>query len=54
MGSISNKTDGILSAIAEVYNRATYMPEMREAMPKWDTHLGALLDYHDLCAIRAT
>ncbi len=43
MGSIANKTDGIVSAVAEIYNLAAYMPEMREAMEKWDVRLIAIL-----------
>jgi integrase len=43
MGGISNKTDGIVSAVAEVYNRATYLPEMREAITRWEAHITALL-----------
>ncbi len=42
-GSISNRADAIVSAVAEVYNRATYMPEMRNAVAKWETHLNSLL-----------
>jgi integrase len=48
MGSISNKTDGIVSAVAEIYNLAAYMPEMREAMTKWDAHLAVLLKQTEL------
>src|SRR5262249_16191136 len=43
LGGIGNKTDGIVSAVADVYNRAAYMPEMREAIEKWETFLAALL-----------
>jgi integrase len=43
MGGITNKTDGIVSAVAEVYNRAAYLPEMREAVALWEQHLGALI-----------
>jgi integrase len=43
MGSISSKTDGILSAVAEVYNRYQYLPEMREAMNLWEGHLASIL-----------
>lgn len=42
-GSISNRADAIVSAVAEVYNRATYMPEMRNAVAKWEAHLNSLL-----------
>jgi integrase len=47
MGSIANKTDGIVSAVAEIYNRAAYMPEMREAMEKWDARLIAILKHSE-------
>ena len=33
-GSISNHTQGVISAVAEVYNRWAYLPEMREAVEK--------------------
>lgn len=43
MGSISNKTDGLVSEVAKVYNLATYMPEMREAIGKWESKLDTVL-----------
>lgn len=43
LGSIGNKTDGIVSAVAEVYNRAAYMNEMREAVQLWEKYLTALI-----------
>ncbi len=43
LGSIGNKTDGIVSAVAAVYNRAAYMDEMREAIAKWEAFLGSLM-----------
>src|SRR5882762_8773358 len=43
LGSIGNKTDGIVSAVAAVYNRAAYMDEMREAIAKWEGFLGSLV-----------
>jgi integrase len=46
LGSISNKTDSIVSAVAEIYNRATYMREMREAIDKWEVFLAGLLEAH--------
>jgi integrase len=46
-GSISNKTDGVVSAVAEVYNRYAYLPEMRDAIAKWEAHLRALLNKAD-------
>jgi integrase len=39
LGSIANKTDGIVSAVAEVYNRAAYMSEMRNAISLWEAYL---------------
>ena len=46
LGSISNKTDSVVSAVAEIYNQATYLPEMREAVEKWEANLVALLKIH--------
>jgi hypothetical protein len=46
LGGIGNKTDGIVSAVAEVYNRAAYMAEMREAIEKWEAFLLSLLKAH--------
>jgi integrase len=48
MGGISNKTGGVVSAVAEVYNRATYLPEMREAITRWEAHIMALLAAHEI------
>ena len=42
-GAISNKTEGVLTAVAEVYNTYAYVPEMREAIARWEAHLGSLL-----------
>lgn len=40
MGSIGNIADSIVSAIAEVYNLATYLPKMRDAIEsKWEPFL---------------
>jgi integrase len=40
MGSIGNKADSVVSAVAEVYNLATYMPKMRDAIEnKWEPFL---------------
>jgi integrase len=49
LGSIGNKTDGIVSAVAEIYNRAAYLPEMREATEKWDRRLAELLAKNVSC-----
>ena len=43
LGSIANQTGGVVSAIAEVYNRHAYLPEMREAIEKWEVYLTSLL-----------
>jgi integrase len=42
-GSITNQTNGMVSAVAEVYNRHHYMPEMREAVQTWETHLASII-----------
>jgi integrase len=42
-GSIANQTSGGISAVAEVYNRWAYLPEMRDAIEKWEHHLRSLL-----------
>jgi len=34
---------GVITAVADVYNRALYMDEMREAIAKWEDYLSALL-----------
>jgi integrase len=40
MGSIGNKADSIVSAVAEVYNLARYLPEMRDAIEtRWEPFL---------------
>jgi integrase len=40
MGAIGNKADSIVSAVAEVYNLAKYLPPMREAIEgKWEPFL---------------
>jgi integrase len=43
MGAISNHTGGILTDVAEVYNLASYLPEMRQASSLWEDKLTALL-----------
>jgi len=42
-GSITNHTDGMVSAVALVYNRYQYLPEMREAIALWEKHFASLL-----------
>jgi hypothetical protein len=37
MGAIGNQADSVVSAVAEVYNLAKYMPKMRNAIEhKWE------------------
>jgi integrase len=43
LGSISNRTNGVVSAVAEIYNLHHYLPEMREAIEKWENQLASLL-----------
>jgi integrase len=38
-----NHTTGVISGVSATYNRFAYMPEMREAVGKWEAHLAALL-----------
>jgi integrase len=47
-GSITNQTNGAVSAVAEVYNRHHYMPEMREAVILWEHYLVSLLERADV------
>lgn len=47
-GSIANRTDGVISAVAEVYNRWAYLPEMREAIEKWEGYLASLLKQSEM------
>jgi integrase len=37
------KTDSVLTDVAEVYNLAKYLPEMRQAIALWENNLTALL-----------
>src|SRR4051812_22697483 len=37
------RTGGIVSAVAEVYNRAAYLPEMREGIALWESHVAACI-----------
>jgi hypothetical protein len=43
LGAITNKIEGVLTAVAEVYNVYAYMPEMRDAIARWEAHLASLL-----------
>jgi integrase len=42
-GSIQNQTDGMVSAVADIYNRHLYLDEMRNAIEAWEKRLGALV-----------
>lgn len=46
-GSVTNHTDGMVSAVALVYNRYQYLPEMREAIALWEKYLTSLLARSD-------
>ena len=37
------QTQGVITAVADVYNRALYMDEMRDAINLWETKLTTLL-----------
>jgi hypothetical protein len=39
------KAQGVITAVAEIYNRALYMDEMRDAVTRWETKLASLLGY---------
>jgi hypothetical protein len=38
------QTQGVITAVADVYNRALYMDEMREAVAKWEARLKTILE----------
>jgi integrase len=38
-----NHSTGTFGGVAGIYNRFQYVPEMREALSKWETHLQALV-----------
>ena len=40
---ILNHTAGTFSGVAGIYNRFQYLPEMREALGKWEDHLSSLI-----------
>ena len=37
------KAQGVITAVADVYNRALYMDEMRDAISRWESRLSTLL-----------
>ena len=43
LGAISNKTQSIVTDVAEVYNLAIFLPEMRAAVVVWENKLTSLL-----------
>jgi integrase len=47
-GSIANHTDSVVTAVAGIYNRHRYLPEMREAMERWEMHVIRLLQIADV------
>jgi hypothetical protein len=42
-GSLQNQTDGMVSAVAEIYSRHLYINEMRATIVRWQTHLDVTL-----------
>jgi integrase len=43
LGAISNQTQSIVTELAEIYNLATFLPQMREAIQVWENKLTTLL-----------
>jgi integrase len=43
LGAISNNTQSIVTEVAQVYNLATFLPEMRKAIALWEQRLESLL-----------
>ncbi len=43
LGAISTQTQSIVTELAEIYNLATFLPQMREAIQVWENKLTALL-----------
>jgi integrase len=43
---ILNHQQGTISPIARIYNHHTYLPEMRDAVERFDAHISALLQLH--------
>jgi integrase len=44
LGTIANQTVCSVTAVAEIYNLASYMPEMRAAIALWEGHLTKLIE----------
>ncbi|MGR9109010.1 MAG: hypothetical protein ACU843_19010 [Gammaproteobacteria bacterium] len=40
---LNHASGGTQTAISRIYNRHQYLPEMRDALLKWDEYLGNLL-----------
>jgi hypothetical protein len=38
-----NRTEGVVSAVAEVYTRHAYLDDMRDAIAKWETQLASFI-----------
>ena len=43
-----NHTSGQISGVAAIYNRFSYVKEMREAVALWEKHLATLLAQNDI------
>jgi hypothetical protein len=39
---VLNHLSGFRAGVAEIYNRNSYQPEMREALTKWAAHVDAI------------
>jgi integrase len=48
-----NHISGTTAGIVSVYQRHSFMPEMREAVAKYETHLAALLETKSALTARA-
>jgi integrase len=45
-----NHVSGTISGVAAIYNRFSYVDEMRDAMKRWEERLTALLSAHAMAA----
>jgi integrase len=43
LGTVSNQTSGVITAVAAVYNRYRYLDEMRTAIAAWEKRFAAIL-----------
>jgi integrase len=51
LGSL--QTAGVITAVADVYNRALYMGEMRDAITKWECRLTTLIEQQPPAMLKA-